>query len=225
MRQKIRWLHFGYIEIDVRTTKDGRLVILHDATLNRTTNGSGPVRDQTLAQLKKLSAAKGVGDSFQTEKIPTLDEVCQLLTDWNTRNRSKTKLYVDCKDVAPEPLTDVLTNYGLLNEAVFYGADDYLADLQKIAPTTKLMPALKKVEDISRKVNRLHPYAFDVSWPFLDKSLVNQIHQQRIRVFTDLLDEADSPEQYRKAAQLGVDVIQTDHVMRVYQTLATETNK
>ncbi|QIP17085.1 glycerophosphodiester phosphodiesterase family protein [Spirosoma aureum] len=215
-------MQVDYIEIDVRTTKDGQLVILHDGTLNRTTTGAGPVKDQALAELKKLSAAKGYDNQFQKEQIPTLDEVGELLADWNAHHPSKTNLYVDCKDVAPEPLVEILTKYGLLNDAVFYGSDEKLLALQKVAPTAKLMPGLKNADAMADKISKLHPYAFDVSWPALSESLVGQIHHQKIKVFSDLLDFYDLPSQYAKAAQFGIDVIQTDHVLKVYRTLATK---
>lgn len=220
-RMALQW-QVDYIEIDVRTTKDGKLVILHDGTLNRTTNGTGPVKEQTLAELKKLTAAKGAGASWQSEQIPTLDEVGQLLADWHVQHPSKTNLYVDCKEVAPERLVAILTTYNLLDDAVFYGSDEYLLALQKVAPRAKVMPSLKKADLMADKINQLHPYAFDVSWPALTKSLVEQLHQQQIKVFSDLLDGYDSASHYEKAARLGVDVIQTDHVLHVYQTLATK---
>ncbi|AUD05003.1 glycerophosphodiester phosphodiesterase [Spirosoma pollinicola] len=218
-------MQVDYIEIDIRTTKDGQLVILHDATLNRTTNGAGPLNGQTLAELKKLSAAKGAGESFQSEQIPSLEEVCQLLADWNAHHQARTKLYVDCKDVAPAPMVAILTQYGLLTDAVFYGSDDNLLALQKVAPLAKLMPSLNKADMMTDKIEKLHPYAFDVSWPAVTEALVENIHQQQIKVFSDLLGGYDSVSQYEKAARLGVDVIQTDHVLHVYKALSTEAVK
>ncbi|ADB42561.1 glycerophosphodiester phosphodiesterase family protein [Spirosoma linguale] len=215
-------MQVDYIEIDVRTTKDGKLVILHDGTLNRTTNGTGPVSEQTLADLKKLSAANGMNDAFKAEQIPTLDEVCQLLADWNARHPAKTNLYVDCKDVAPEPLVAVLTRYGLLTNAVFYGSDEKLLALKNAAPRARLMPGLKRADQMAAKIATLHPYAFDVSWPALSEALAGQIHQQNIKVFSDLLDGFDTPVEYQKAVHFGVDVIQTDQVLQVYRTLAAK---
>ncbi|WP_461091635.1 glycerophosphodiester phosphodiesterase [Spirosoma gilvum] len=214
-----------YIEIDVRTTKDGQLIILHDGSLNRTTNGIGPVADQTLTELKRLSAGKGAGASFLAEQIPTLAEVCQLVADWNKHHRTKTNLYVDCKAVAAEPLVAVLSQYGLLNDAVFYGSDAFLLSLQQVAPKAKCMPSLRKMEELTDKVARLHPYAFDIDARILTKELVDQLHQRGLRVFVDLLDEGDTPEYYRKAAQLGVDVIQTDHTLSVYRAVAQRPTK
>ena len=65
------------IELDVHRTKDGHLVVFHDATLERTTNGTGRVVEHTLAELKALNAAKGW--SGRKEQIPTLQEVVDAL--------------------------------------------------------------------------------------------------------------------------------------------------
>lgn len=62
------------IETDVHETKDGELVIIHDATVNRTTNGSGKVADMTLAELKQLDAGIYMGLEFAGCRIPTLRE-------------------------------------------------------------------------------------------------------------------------------------------------------
>ena len=62
------------IEIDVRVSKDGQLVIIHDATVDRTTNGSGRVDSMTLEELRALDAGSWKSEEFAGEKIPTLDE-------------------------------------------------------------------------------------------------------------------------------------------------------
>jgi glycerophosphoryl diester phosphodiesterase len=62
------------IETDIRITKDGELVLMHDATVDRTTNGTGKVCEMTLAELKELDAGGG-------EKIPTLRELMELVKD------------------------------------------------------------------------------------------------------------------------------------------------
>jgi len=58
------------VEVDVQLTKDDKLAVIHDSTVDRTTNGAGAVRDFTLADLKRLDAGKG-------EAIPSLDEVVE----------------------------------------------------------------------------------------------------------------------------------------------------
>ena len=67
------------IETDVHLSKDGEMVIIHDETVDRTTNGTGRVFDHTLAELKQLSAGGSFSGRYQNEKIPTLQEVVDLL--------------------------------------------------------------------------------------------------------------------------------------------------
>jgi glycerophosphoryl diester phosphodiesterase len=63
------------IELDVHRSKDGHAVIVHDFTVDATTDGSGRVTEMTLAQLKELDAGSWFGEAFRDVRIPTLDEV------------------------------------------------------------------------------------------------------------------------------------------------------
>jgi glycerophosphoryl diester phosphodiesterase len=78
------------VELDVHLTKDGGLAVIHDATLERTTNGRGRVRDFTLAELKKLDAGRG-------EPIPSLEEALEL-------TRGRALLLVELKEPAAAPV-------------------------------------------------------------------------------------------------------------------------
>lgn len=212
-------MQVDYIEIDVRTSKDGQLFILHDGNLDRTTTGHGPLKEKTAAELRQLSAGKGTGEAYAEERIPTLDDVCRLLTDWNKTHQKQAALYVDCKDVLPAPLGAALQSYSLAGTSVFYGTDDYLAALRELLPVARIMPGLKSEADIDAKVARLKPYAFDVKWQALTPSLIKRLHALNILVFSDALDYFETKEQYRLAVQNGIDVIQTDFVQRVKETL------
>ena len=65
-------------EVDVRTTKDGVLVCLHDPEVDRTTDGTGKVADLTLAAIKKLDAGVKFDAKFKGERVPTLREILEL---------------------------------------------------------------------------------------------------------------------------------------------------
>lgn len=69
-------------ELDVHMSRDGELVVIHDETVDRTTNGTGFVKDLTLAQLKELDASNHM-DAYRGAKIPTLGEVYDLIRDTN----------------------------------------------------------------------------------------------------------------------------------------------
>jgi glycerophosphoryl diester phosphodiesterase len=84
-------LHMGvtHIELDVHCTSDGHLVVIHDETVDRTTDGSGPVASSTLAALRGLDAGAWFGEQFRGERIPTFEEV---LTRYQGRLHIHTEL-------------------------------------------------------------------------------------------------------------------------------------
>ena len=79
-REAIR-LGVQMIEFDVALTRDKQLVLMHDETIDRTTNGKGPVSGKTLAELKKLDAGSWKDKQFQNERIPTLDEALAVMPE------------------------------------------------------------------------------------------------------------------------------------------------
>ncbi len=86
------------MELDLRLTRDGHLVVLHDPTVDRTTNGSGPVADMTLDEIQRLDAGLG-------ERIPTVEE---------TLDAIELPIHAELKTVeAAEPLADLILARGL----------------------------------------------------------------------------------------------------------------
>ena len=79
-REAIR-LGAQMIEFDVALTKDGKLVLMHDRTIDRTTDGSGRVEEWLLAYLKKLDAGSWKNNRFEGERIPTLSEALNMMPD------------------------------------------------------------------------------------------------------------------------------------------------
>lgn len=67
------------IELDVKLSADGHVVVMHDSTVDRTTNGKGRLKDLSLAELRALEAGSHFSDQFKGEKIPTLEEVFEAL--------------------------------------------------------------------------------------------------------------------------------------------------
>lgn len=91
------------IEFDVRASLDGKLVVMHDRTVNRTTNGEGQVRDKTLDELKQFDAGNG-------EKIPTVEEVISEFT-------GKAKFVIELKEYGTEDrVLDIIRRHGALND-------------------------------------------------------------------------------------------------------------
>ena len=83
------------IELDVHLTKDGHLVVIHDETVDRTTNGTGEIRNLTLAEIKAMDAGSWFHNKYAGEKIPTLEEVLLLLTELGFNGQLNIELKTD----------------------------------------------------------------------------------------------------------------------------------
>jgi glycerophosphoryl diester phosphodiesterase len=120
-----RGLELGadWIEMDVHLSRDGELVVIHDETVDRTTNGSGLVQERTLAELKELDAGSWFGAAYVGQRIPTLGEVL----DW-ARVRGAI-LDIEIKN-APiyyagieETVVHTLDRYGMTDQAIVISFD------------------------------------------------------------------------------------------------------
>ena len=106
------------IEIDVRGTFDGELVVMHDDTVDRTTDGSGAVANMTLPELKQLDAGSWWGSEFAGERIPTLSETLDVVRDYGT---VETALILEMKTLDPGSIGKIcrgLEQRGLLGKTV-----------------------------------------------------------------------------------------------------------
>ena len=79
--RRAKALGCAWVEFDVRLTGDGALVLCHDALIDRTTSGSGPVSAQTLASIRNCDAGSWFDPAFAGEKMPTLDEALRLAAE------------------------------------------------------------------------------------------------------------------------------------------------
>jgi len=105
------------IELDVRRTKDGHLVSVHDPSLDRTTDGKGKVGDFTLAELRKLDAGTRFDPAYQGERIATLDEIFALVA-----RHAQGLIAVDLKEPGSEAdLVKLAQTHGVLDRLLFIG--------------------------------------------------------------------------------------------------------
>ncbi len=131
------------IEFDVALTKDGKLVLMHDATVDRTTDGSGPVSDLTLAELKALDAGSWKGQEFKDERIPTLDETLAMMPEniWlNVHLKGRAEL--------AEKATRRIVAHQRLHQA-------FLASGSKAARAAKQVDSRIKICNMERQANTL----------------------------------------------------------------------
>jgi glycerophosphoryl diester phosphodiesterase len=124
----------GFIETDLQLSRDARLVAIHDATVNRTTNGQGAVHDMTLAELRRLDAGSWFGSEFAGERIPTIEEILEFAS------KHDVVFYLEMKPSGSwggeHALISALRESGEIARTVVISFDPaILAGVRKIEPT------------------------------------------------------------------------------------------
>lgn len=133
IEQRADWL-----EMDVQQTKDGRLVVFHDLRVERTTNGSGPLRDLTLAEVQQLDAGRWYSPGFAGERVPTFEEVVALAREAGIR------IFPEVKDPRLYPgieerVAAVITANGYEDSTIVQSFDmTSLQRLRQVNPRLKL---------------------------------------------------------------------------------------
>jgi glycerophosphoryl diester phosphodiesterase len=144
---------FQYIELDVRTTSDGALVVIHDADVNRTTDGNGLVIDQTFADIRVLDAGGWFRDGTAGLQVPTLSEFLALA-------RNKSGIYVEIKHADVENLLAIIASQEMSENCFFWGADssvlrelrDKSADITLMAPRWIYSSVAEAVADYGAQI-------------------------------------------------------------------------
>jgi len=200
-----------YVEIDLRTTKEGRVFLMHDRTINRTTGGNGPISEMTADDVTRLDAGAWFGKPFAGTRVPTMEDALTALGD-------KSAAYLDAKEVAPEVLLAAMRKYDLLERSVVYQSLEYLAKLRALEPAVRTLPPLASAGDFE-KVAATKPFGVDARWSALSQELITRCHAAGIQVFSDALGFNENVDQYRQAIEWGIDVIQTDYPLRVLRAI------
>jgi glycerophosphoryl diester phosphodiesterase len=200
------------VELDVRRTRDGQLVCLHDPTVDRTTDGKGKVGDLSLRELRQLDAGKKFDAAFAGERVPTLDEFFALLRE----RRSPILVAIDLKE--PDCEADVVKlaeKHGVLKQLVFIGlaienskVRERLKDASASAACAALCPAADKLAATVGDKSAEWVYLRFI--PTADE--VKAVHAAGKKVFlVGPLVAGNEPANWAKGRAAGVDAILTDY--------------
>lgn len=205
-------LGMDYVEFDVRTTSDGKYYLLHDGTLDGKTDGHGPIATTPSSVIASLSAGVKFGRQFAQLGLPTLEEFL-------TATEGKVGLYFDAKAISPEALAEAVERHHMSERTVVYQSPKFLAQLKRINPRIRALPPLGDAKYLPELAATLKPYAVDADWNILSKDMIAQCHAAGVKVFSDALGEHERIKDYLQAIDWGIDVIQTDHPMRVMRAI------
>ncbi|MEH7225571.1 glycerophosphodiester phosphodiesterase [Bacillus sp. JJ1566] len=133
------------LELDVHLTKDGEVVVIHDETLERTTNGEGWIKDLTLAEIKKYSAGEPFThfqeyeEAWNKEQVPTLEEVLILLEPYHVELNIELKTSSVAYEGIEEKVKNIVEQYGK-NRNVIYSSFHLpsILRMKQLAPSAKI---------------------------------------------------------------------------------------
>lgn len=193
------------IEIDVRETADGHLVIIHDATVNRTTNGAGRVSELTLSQIKKLDAGSWFDPSFKGERVPTLEEALEAM-------RGRALPDIDFRAGTPEKLVAAVRSYGLLGKVTLYCGDwDLLQQTLKVSPDFRARPTVPNGRvGLPVLIRHVGPPIVNINWKEFTEPLVREVHLAGREAFLNTMGPNDTEFGILRAIDAGADYIQSD---------------
>ena len=195
-----------WAEVDVRLTKDGQHVILHDDRLERTTDGRGPVAEITRHEFVKLDAGAWDAPRFKGTHPLTLEQMLKLA-------QGKVNLYLDCKQIDPELLAREIFENRMDSQVIVYDKPANLARVRaaganKIATMTKFRPRSMEFEAFVRDVD---PAAVEIDADDVTAELCRRFHDRGIKVQAKVLGTNwDNPATWTKMFEAGVDWLQTD---------------
>jgi len=209
------------IELDAKLTADGEVVVIHDQTVDRTTQGTGNVRKMTLAQLRELDAGSHFDIAFRGEPIPTLEAVFEVVGKSILINIELTN-YAAPTDRLPEKVSQLVKRHGLEKRVMFSSFNPIaLIRAHKYLPGVPVgllaFPGRNGWMARSRMAGlvphqALHPEVKDVT-PALIKRV--QGSGRRIHAYT-----VNDPETMRYLYEWGIDGIFTDDPVIARQILA-----
>jgi glycerophosphoryl diester phosphodiesterase len=201
------------VELDVRRTRDGQLVCLHDPTVDRTTDGKGKLAELSFRELRQLDAGTKFDPAFAGERVPALEEFFSLLKE---RRATSLLVAVDLKEPGCEAeVVKLAEKYGVLKQLVFIGlaiengsVREKLHAASPNAACAALCPGAEKLPAAIEDKTAEWVYVRFI--PAADE--VKKIHSAGKKVFlVGTLVAGNEPANWAKGRAAGVDAILTDH--------------
>jgi glycerophosphoryl diester phosphodiesterase len=197
----------AYVETDIRRTADGALVLLHDATLDRTTDGHGPVADASLDTVRGLDAGSWFGEAFRGQRIP---EFAAFLSWIEARPSLAAALEVKAAGVGGDVAELAWSSPVRDRFAIYSFLPDEIRAAKRTAPHLPCVLLLYLSDDPGQVIGRIEACGADgadVPWQWDARSLLAEMRQRGFLVGGGT---ADGPEAAAALAEQGVDLIDTD---------------
>ncbi len=172
------------IEIDVRRTADDLLILMHDATVDRTTDGNGRVRDLTFEQIKNL-ILKTEDSLLINQPVPSLEEVLYMV-------KNHILVDLDIKDAPVKRLVDLVGKTGTKDQVLFFEHHNTALDsILLLDSTLMVVPHADSVEQIPDFLKRFHPPAIQIQPYMATPDVIQQMKSAHSKVWINALGSYD----------------------------------
>lgn len=208
------------IELDAKLTSDGQIIVFHDATLERTTDGKGRVAQKTLAELRALDAGSWFSEKYRGEKIPLLEEVFDAVGKKLFMN-VELKNYATPGDRLVERVCELVVKCGLQERVMF---SSFLAG--NLRKARQLLPGVRNsllaAKGLAGAWARSFGFSFgnyDALNPCLadvDSHTVQRVHRLKRRIYVWTVNQ---PEEIQRLKSWGADGLFTDDPALALQAL------
>jgi glycerophosphoryl diester phosphodiesterase len=204
----------GMCELDVQLTRDGQVVVIHDETIERTTDGAGEVAALTVAELKRFDAgAKFKGGVPRRESIPTLDEVFDAVA-----GRCALNIELKAKGVEAKVAAIMRARRAIDSSMVSSFDWDSIATINRIDSEIRFgLLAEKKPDELLARAIEMNAYAIDPRFDMVTPELCAAAHRANLKVLTWTVDV---PQLMQFVLDAGVDGIMTNYPERLRDMLA-----
>ena len=195
------------IELDTHLSKDGKLIVLHDFTVDSTTDGKGLAKDMTLAQLKALDAGSSFSPEYSGTRIPTLDEVFEAVGKKlfiNVEIKSESEV----TDGVEQAVADCISQHGLTNSVIVSSFNPLaLKRFRAILPAVPIGYLYAPDYDFSAAMEGFPHEARHPQDQMIDAAYMDWAKKNNYRVNTWTVND---PERAVTLRDLGVDAVITD---------------
>ena len=198
------------IELDVHKTKDNKIVVIHDEDIERTFKGKGLVKDFTLNELKEFNTRKELFKNFKTSKIPTLEEVLNLIKNSNVILNIELKTDEIHYEGIEEDVINLITKYKMNNKVIISSFNPKSIKICKeINEEIKTgLLYYKPMEDVIEFAKSLKADAIHPDLRLVSKELIDETHKNNLEVNVYTVD---APIYMRKLIEAKADGIFTNY--------------
>lgn len=201
------------VELDVRRARDGELVVIHDATLDRTTNGRGLVADRTGPEIRALDAGSWFGQAFAGERVPSFDELCRWAAGRRVQLSVELKQGPNGRDAElPAAVVAILRSRGLARGVLVHSFDSSsIREVRRLAPdiATALLCG-PDVIDPQAAAEAADAGGVHVAWERATAAFCARAHAAGRHVHASGLAEPPDRELVARLAAQGADSLEAD---------------